>query len=79
MTSKQLSFFTIPGFGGSPAPAPPPPPPPPPDPPKKTDVAVQKARADEIKRSKLAAGIGGTNLTGGALTDDASTATKTLL
>jgi hypothetical protein len=40
---------------------------------------VQQARADEIKRSKLAAGQAGTNKTGGILTDEASTASKTLL
>ena len=42
-------------------------------------MAVQKARADEIKKSKLAAGLGGTNVTGGLLADEASTAKKTLL
>jgi len=72
-------FLYIPGFGGGSTPAPPPPPPPPPLPPKKPDVAVQQARADEIKRSKLAAGQAGTNKTGGVLADDASTANKTLL
>ena len=73
----QLSF--APGFGGS-SPAPPPPPPtPPPDPPKKTDVDVQQARADEIKRSKLAAGQGGTNKTGGVLLEEASTSNRSLL
>jgi len=72
-------FLYMPGFGGGSAPAPPPPPPPPPPAPKKPDVAVQQARADEIKRSKLAAGQAGTNKTGGILTDEASTASKTLL
>ena len=80
MITTLLALLTIPGFGGGSAPAPPPPPPPPPEPPKKTDLAVQKARADEIKKSRLAAGIGGTNITGGALTDDsASTTQPTLL
>lgn len=78
---KWYLFFTIPGLGGgSPAaPAPPPPPPPPPPAPKKPDIAVQQARADEIKRSKLRAGQAGTNVTGGVLTEEASTAKKTLL
>jgi hypothetical protein len=70
----------IPGFGGGGStPAPPPPPPAPPPAPKKPDVAVQQARADEIKRSKLAAGQAGTNVTGGVLTEEASLAKKTLL
>lgn len=78
--TRKLSF--IPGFGGgSPAPAPPPPPPPPPAPvAKKTDIAVQKARADEIKRAKLRTGQGGTDKTKGLLSsEDAATAKKTLL
>jgi hypothetical protein len=70
----------IPGFGGGGSqPIPPPPPPPPPPAPKKPDVAVQQARADEIKRSKLAAGQAGTNVTGGLLAEEASVARKTLL
>jgi hypothetical protein len=71
----------LPGFGGgsSPPPPPPPPPPAPPPAPKKPDIAVQQARADEIKRSKLAAGQAGTNKTGGVLTEEASLAKKTLL
>ena len=71
----------LPGFGGGGStPAPPPPPPPPPPAPKKVDVEVQKARADEIKRSKLKAGIAGTNVTKGLLEDeDAQTAKRTLL
>ena len=72
-------LLTVPGFSSPAPPAPPPPPPPPADPAKQTDVAVQKARADEIKKSKLAAGLGGTNVTGGLLADEASTAKKTLL
>lgn len=74
---RQLFYF--PGFGGGSTPAPPPPPPPPPAAPRRTDVAVQKARADEIKRSKLAAGQAGTNKTSGLFLGDASTANKTLL
>ena len=75
----KLSF--IPGFGGSPSTPPPPPPPPAPAPvAKKTDVAVQKARADEIKRAKMKAGQAGTNKTGNLLaTEDAATTKKTLL
>ena len=76
----MFKWFTIPGFGGG-SPSPPPPPPAPipaPVAPKKTDVAVQQARADEIKRSKLAAGQAGTQKTSGLL-DPADTATKTLL
>jgi hypothetical protein len=74
---KRLLY--APGFGGSSPPPPPPPPAAPPPPPKKPDVAVQKARADEIKRSKLAAGQAGTNKTGGVLTEEASTINRTLL
>lgn len=77
---RLLTF--IPGFGGAaPAPIAPPPPPAPVAPvAKKTDVAVQKARADEIKRSKLAAGNAGTNKTKNLLaTEEASTSKKTLL
>ncbi len=75
---RDLSF--VPGFGGGAAPAPPPPPPPPAPVAKKTDVAVQKARADEIKRSKLAAGQAGTNKTANALSPTpAETTKKTLL
>ncbi len=76
----NLNILTyVPGFGGS-QPAPPPPPAAPEAAPKKTDVAVQKARADEIKRSKLAAGQAGTNKTRGSLvSENASTANKTLL
>ena len=79
MTQLRLLTF-IPGFGGGPAPAPPPPPAPAAPVAKKTDVAVQKARADEIKRSKLAAGQAGTNKTKNALAStDAMTTKKTLL
>jgi hypothetical protein len=75
---RRFSF--IPGFGGGSSPAPPPPPPPPAPVAKKTDVAVQKARADEIKRSKLAAGAAGTNKTGNLLaSEEAATTKKTLL
>ena len=77
---RLLTF--IPGFGGgAPAPIAPPPPPAPVAPvARKTDVAVQKARADEIKRSKLAAGNAGTNKTKNLLaTEEASTSKKTLL
>lgn len=74
----MINLLSIPGFGSAQAATPPPPPPPPPKPAQKTDVAVQKARAAEIKRSKLAAGLGGTNVTGGVLTDDASTTTPIL-
>ena len=80
---SYLRLFTfIPGFGGgSPAAVAPPPPPAPVAPvAKKTDIAVQKARADEIKRSKLKAGAAGTNKTGNLLaTEDAVTTKKTLL
>ena len=70
----------IPGFGGGGSqPVPPPPPPPPPPAPKKPDLAVQQARADEIKRSKLRAGQAGTNVTGGVLAEEARVAQKTLL
>tara|TARA_R110000787_G_scaffold114871_2_gene224729 strand:+ start:1152 stop:1397 length:246 start_codon:yes stop_codon:yes gene_type:complete len=80
MITLLKRLFYVPGFGGARAPAPPPPPPPAPVAPKKPDVAVQQARADEIKRSKLAAGQAGTNKTKGALiSEDASTANKTLL
>lgn len=75
---RSLSY--IPGFGGgAPAMTPPAPPAPPTPVAKKTDVAVQKARADEIKRSKLKTGHGGTNKTGGLLVDDATTTSQTLL
>jgi hypothetical protein len=80
MNLHQMTI--VPGFGGSPAAAPPPPPPPPPpaDPPRRVDQEVQQARADEIKRSKIAAGIGGTNKTKGLLKDsDATTSRRTLL
>ena len=73
---KKFSF--IPGFGGG-TPAPPPPPAAPAPVAKKTDVAVQKARADEIKRSKLAAGAGGTNKTKNLLASDEATTTKNTL
>ena len=75
---KWFILLFSPGMGGG-APAPPPAPAAPPIPPKKPDVAVQQARADEIKRSKLAAGQAGTNKTGGVLVADASTSNKTLL
>jgi hypothetical protein len=75
----MINLLSIPGFGGARAAAPPPPPPPLPAPAKKTDVAVQKARAAQIKQSKLAAGLGGTNITGGVLTDDASVTNPTLV
>lgn len=75
---RTLTF--VPGFGGGSTPAPPPPPAPPAPVAKKTDPAVQKARADEIKRSKLAAGQAGTNKTKGALaSEEATTSNKTLL
>tara|TARA_R110002020_G_scaffold352176_3_gene565306 strand:- start:2123 stop:2374 length:252 start_codon:yes stop_codon:yes gene_type:complete len=76
---RDLSF--IPGFGGGGStPAPPPPPPPPPPVAKKTDIAVQKARADEIKRAKLKAGQAGTDKTKNLLsTEDAATTKKVLL
>jgi hypothetical protein len=75
----MINLLSIPGFGAAQAAPPPPPPPPPPKPAQKTDVAVQKARATEIKRSKLAAGLGGTNVTAGVLTDPASTTKPTLV
>lgn len=79
ITQFRLLTF-LPGFGGAPAQAPPPPPAPVAPVAKKTDVAVQKARADQIKRSKLAAGQGGTNKTKNALAStDAMTTKKTLL
>ena len=78
MTRISLLAY-IPGFGGGGSPAPPPPPAAPPRAPRRTDAAVQTARAHELKRSKLAAGHAGTNKTGGVLTDDASMANKTLL
>jgi len=74
--SKCLFYF--PGFGGS-TPAPPPPPARPLPAPKKPGVAVQAARADEIRRSKLAVGQAGTNKRLGVFVDDASLAKKTLL
>ena len=70
---RRFSF--IPGFGGG---SPPPPAPVAPVA-KKTDVAVQKARADEIKRSKLAAGQAGTNKTANALATTEATTTKNTL
>tara|TARA_R110002096_G_scaffold58166_4_gene146826 strand:- start:43 stop:654 length:612 start_codon:yes stop_codon:yes gene_type:complete len=72
-------FTLVPGFGGGAAPTPPPPPEPPAPVAKKTDVAVQKARADEIKRSKLAAGAAGTNKTKNLLADADVATTKPVL
>lgn len=70
----------LPGFGGGSTPAPPPPPPPPAPVARKSDPAVQAARKDEKKRSRLAQGQGGTIKTGSdGLLDSASTASKTLL
>jgi hypothetical protein len=74
---KRLFYF--PGFGGPRIAAPPPPPAAPLAAPRKTDIGVQRARAGEIRRSKLATGLSGTNRTGGVLVDQASLATKTLL
>ena len=79
MMTALRAYSFIPGFGGS-APTPPPPPPAPAPVAKKVDLAVQKARADELKRSKLAVGQAGTNKTKGALAaTDANAAKKTLL
>lgn len=81
MITLLKRLFYVPGFGGRPsAPPPPPPPPPPPVAPSKPDVSVQQARADEIKRSKKRQGMAGTDKTKGALiSEDVSTANKTLL
>jgi hypothetical protein len=75
-------FFYLPGFGGggSPPPAPILPPPPTPAPvAKKADPAIAAARAEEVKKAKLRRGIGGTNVTKGALVDDALRTRPTLL
>ena len=70
-----MCVFSSPGI-----PAPPPLPPAPPPPPKDVDPEVQKAREDERRRARLAAGRSGTILTGGqGVTAPAYTAGKTLL
>jgi len=73
---RRLSF--VPGFGGGSTPAPPPPPPAPEPVSRKADKDVQTARRDEMKRARLAAGMGGSNKTG-AFSSDAATTTKTML
>lgn len=58
---------------------PPPPPPPPPEPPKEVDEAVSRARSDERRRARAAAGYSSTIASGDLGGAPAMTAGKTLL
>tara|TARA_R110000822_G_scaffold82279_4_gene194757 strand:+ start:5506 stop:5982 length:477 start_codon:yes stop_codon:yes gene_type:complete len=74
---KMLSF--VPGFGGGAVPAPPPPPAPPEPIARKADKDVQTARRAEQKQARINAGVGGTDVSKGALSTSDATTTKTLL